>query len=375
MPPEAPKQAAHRVCVINCSDSCENSGFMWQRALGFLRSNNYEVGDELDGSDTILVNTCCVTQGRIKQAQETLAVARRTRPDARVIIFGCLAGLSDASNLGKDIVLIGPHSIEDLQNHFPHQVPLTEATSSSLDAEALCPYQQKVNNQDAFVMIAQGCVNGCSYCNIKRAKGNVLSVPPAAICAAIEAGLKQGREEFVLLADDCGSYGADIGTDLLALLRAIRNVDARVRIKLHSLFPGEFLEMADGITELAAAGLLSYTSIPVQSGSSRVLKLMNRDYDIAAVGARLAELKARAPGTWLHTHFIVGFPGETEADFKASLDLVPHFDEVLFLAYSDNPGTRAARLDTKVDAAVVRARLAEVKRQFPGAGVTVVAET
>ena len=367
-------QPGHRVCAINCSDTCENSGFLWQRALGFLRTNNYDVGPEIDGSDTILVNTCCVTQGRIKQVQEAVTAARRARPQARVIIFGCLAGLSDATALGKDVFLVGPHSLADLQSHFPHQVPLTETVSGVLDAEALCPYQQKVNNQDAFVMIAQGCINGCSYCNIKRAKGNVSSMSQEAICAAIEQGLAQGRHEFVLLADDCGSYGADAGTNLLDLLRAVRGIDPRVRVKLHSLFPGEFLEMAAGITELAASGLISYANIPLQSGSPRVLAMMNRGYDIAAVTARIAELKARAPGTWLHTHFIVGFPGETESDFAASLQLAPLFDEVLFLAYSDNPGTKASRLDEKVDAAVVRARLAEVKRRLPGPGVTVVTD-
>ncbi len=369
------QHSRHRVCVINCSDTCENSGFMWQRALRFLRANHYDVGSELDGCETILVNTCCVTQGRIKQAQETVTAARRTRPQARVIIFGCLAGLSDASVLGKDVVLVGPHSLADLQHHFPYQVPLVETVSGMLDAEALCPYQQKVTNLDAFVLIAQGCVNGCSYCNIKRAKGNVSSVRREAICAAIEQGLARGRDEFVLLADDCGSYGADVGSDLLDLLRAIRRIDRRVRVKLHSLFPGEFLAMAAGITELAAGGLISYANIPVQSGSQRVLAMMERDYDIAAVTARLAELKARAPGAWLHTHFIVGFPGETESDFAASLQLVPRFDEVLFLAYSDNPGTRAARLDSKVDGVVVRARLADVKRRFPDSRVTVVADT
>jgi len=365
----------HRVCVINCSDTCENSGFMWQRVLGFLRANNYDVGPALDGCQTILVNTCCVTQGRIKQAQETIAAARRAGPHARVIIFGCLAGLSDARALGNDVVLIGPHSLADLQQHFPYQVPLAESVSGTLDAEALCPYQQKVNNQDAFVLIAQGCVNNCSYCNIKRAKGNVSSVQRTAICAAIEQGLAHGRQEFVLLADDCGSYGADVGTNLLDVLDAIAKIDRRVRVKLHSLFPGEFLAMAAGLIELAAGGLISYANIPVQSGSQRVLAMMNRNYDIAAVAARLAQLRARAPATWLHTHFIVGFPGETDADFAASLRLVPQFDEVLFLAYSDNPGTRAARLDSKVDAAVVRARLAEVKRRFPSSCVTVISDT
>jgi len=345
---------------------------MWQRALGFFRANGYEIAKEVERCDAVVLNTCCVTQGRIQQAKETVDKVRRKNPQARIVLFGCLAALEDDGGLGADVIRIGPHDTAELQVHFPHRIPLADSVCGSLGGEALCPYQQRVNNRDSFVLIAQGCVNNCSYCNIKRAKGYVASVPAHAICGAIKEGLAHGRQEFVLLADDCGSYGKDTGTNLLDLLREIRSLDDRVQVKLHSVFPSAFVDMAEEMIDLAADGLISYANIPLQSGAPRILEMMNRSYDIRAVSDLIRELKAKAPKVWLHSHFIVGFPSETEDEFAASLDLVTLFDEVLFLAYSDNPGTRAAGFEPKIAASVTQQRLEKVKRRFPGPEVTIV---
>jgi tRNA A37 methylthiotransferase MiaB len=209
---------------------------------------------------------------------------------------------------------------------------------------------------DYYVLIAQGCSNRCSYCNINRSKGPVRSEPPEIIEAEIAAGLARGARQFALLADDCGSYGHDCGSDLARLMERLFAIGDDFTLKLGYLYPGFLVNHFDAVERLFATGRISFANIPVQSGSQRLLDLMNRRYPIATVLEMVRRLRAAAPSSRLCTHLLMNFPTETRGDFFQTMAAAEHFGEALFLHYSDNEGTAAAALVPKVPADEARRR-------------------
>ena len=200
-------------------------------------------------------------------------------------------------------------------------------------------------------------MNNCSFCTIRNAKGRVLSRRPEEILADVRRLAASGAREITLLSDECGSYGADIGTDLSGLLAKIAAADAKIRIKISTLYPGALLRLFPGLRPVFAAGRISYINIPLQSGSQRILGLMARRYDIKRVLKTVGEIRALSPKTWIYTHIIINFPTETHAEFLESLKASLYFNERMYIDYSDNRGTRASLLKPKVGRAEGRKRL------------------
>jgi MiaB/RimO family radical SAM methylthiotransferase len=344
----------------------------------FFLVNGYVLVDEIDDSDIILVNSCCVTEDMLAASRADLDSASTRAKGRRIVLFGCMAGLPLPELAGRDdLIIIGPEdpdALNELDQRFSHHVPV-----SRIDVHQLPPafYEpsQGLGYQDFFVMIAYGCANSCSYCNIRRVKGDVRSRPREVILAEIHQGLSLGKKEFVLVADDCASYGRDRGTDLTRLLEDIFAVADGFRIKLGYLFPGFVLSHFDRLKGLFATGRISYVNIPVQSGSQRILDLMNRRYEIGGIRDAVRRLRAVAPHTPFCTHFMINFPTESEADFQDCLTLADEFEGVIFLNYSDNRGTVAAGIHPKVPEQEVRRRLDlasdYVNRRRPGSGVVI----
>ena len=154
--------------------------------------------------------------------------------------------------------------------------------------------------------------------------------------------------EFVLLSDDCGSYGLDIGSNFARLIKEVVALDNRIRVKINYFFPGDLLRLYPDLREVFRQGKVVYINVPIQSGSARILKLMNRHYDPVQLKAVLQEIKALCPKIWLHTHIIIYFPTETCRDFRQSLKLATIFDDFILYPYSDNPLTPAFNITPKV---------------------------
>ena len=186
-------------------------------------------------------------------------------------------------------------------------------------------------------------MRGC-YCNIKHAKGEVQSRTVNEIVEDIRARVTDDTHEFILMADDCGSYGRDIRTNIVSLVRRIFESDSRIKLRLHYVFPRVLIDYEQAFHELFSTGRITYVNFPIQSGSQRILNLMNRPYDIVQVLHSVSCIRRMSPQTWLYTHIIVNFPTETGKDLKASLHAAEVFDEALFMNYSKNPLTPAFRL-------------------------------
>ncbi|MBN2568645.1 MAG: radical SAM protein [Deltaproteobacteria bacterium] len=344
------------IFIIDQSKRCEPSAFLFTRVVKFLLVNGYNITNDIDKCETILVNTCCVTEDKIAASRAGLNFARDRGKGKRIILFGCMASLPLPSLNREDLICIGPKNIDELDAHFPHHSSINDIPVNRLLPELYEP-GQGLGYGDYFIMIAQGCSNRCSYCNIKRSKGDVRSEPFETILPQILSGISMGVREFALLADDCASYGHDLGTDLVRLIEQLFAAGPDFKLKLGYIFPQFLIEHFDGLKAVFRTGRIRYVNIPVQSGSQRILGLMNRRYSIGGVMEAVKKLRDIVTQTIFCTHIMLNFPTESHDDFLMSLAIADRFDEVLFLHYSDNQDTAAAGIFPKVPILEVRRRL------------------
>ncbi len=345
------------IFILDASKRCEPSAFLFTQAVQFFRANGYATANDIDHSDIILVNTCCVTEDKIATSKAALDYATGRGDGKQVVLFGCMASLPPLPGLERDdVICIGPKNLTDLDVHFPHHTSITSISVHQLHPGLYAP-GQGLGYGDYFILIAQGCSNRCSYCNIKRAKGEVRSEPAGVILQHLREGLSRGARNFALLADDCASYGSDLGTGLVQLIKGLFAAGNDFNLKLGYLYPQFLLTQVAGLSEIFRTGRIRYVNIPVQSGSQRILGLMNRRYSIDSVMEAVRRLRTAAPQTTFCTHIMINFPTESHNDFHKSLALADNFDEVVFLNYSDNRGTPAAGLLPKVAEPEVRRRL------------------
>ena len=271
-------------------------------------------------------------------------------PAKRIVVFGCLAGYCPELARHANVVLVPPGGTDRLSDLFAGGVAMGEVPMEAppVRMESVQDPQGQ-RPSDAHLLISQGCVHHCTYCNVKLVKGAVRSRPLAELRREAVRLVEQGEREIMLLADDCGSWGRDLGSDFAALVAELVAIDERVKWKVYYLFPGLFLEYSERLWQPLADGRLSYLCVPMQSGSRRILNLMNRNYDPDRVAERLHALRAANPAVYLFSHFIFDFPSESVEEFELSLRLMPLFDACLLVEYSDNPHTRAARLPDRCD--------------------------
>jgi threonylcarbamoyladenosine tRNA methylthiotransferase CDKAL1 len=344
------------IFIIDPSKRCEPSAFLFTKAVNFFLVNGYRMANDIDNCETILVNTCCVTEDKIAASKAALDFAIARGKGKRIVLFGCMASLPLPRLERADMIFIGPKNLDELDTHFPHQTSVNDILANKLSPNLYEP-GQGLGCEDYFVMISQGCSNQCSYCNIKRSKGEVRSEPVETILPQIRKGFALGVREFVLLADDCASYGHDLGTDLVQLIEQLFSAGSGFRLKLGYVFPQFLLTHFNGLKTIFGTGRIRYVNIPVQSGSQRILELMNRRYPIDRVMEAVQQLRGVAPQTTFCTHIMINFPTESHDDFLMSLTVADGFDEVLLLHYSDNQGALAASILPKVSEPEVRRRL------------------
>jgi len=204
-----------------------------------------------------------------------------------------------------------------------------------------------MSGRTAIVKIAEGCRGHCSYCIVRRARGELRSRPPAEVVAAVRRAVAAGAVEIFLTAQDTGAYGMDIGCDLPALIGRVNDIGGDFRVRVGMMNPFSIGEM---VPQLSAALRLPrvyrFAHIPVQSGSDRVLRLMDRPYTAEGYSALIARLREDVPGITFSTDYITGFPTETDDDFRLTMDDLRRNRplKVNITRFSPRPGTPAAAL-------------------------------
>lgn len=318
----------------------------------------YEIVDFTDEADVYLINTCTVTHVSDRKSRAIIRRAAR-HPHALVAVTGCMAQIAAkelAGIEGIDLIVsnLDKENIADIIEELdPEQEkPVIIERLSDKDRK-LRPvlYSRLHERTRAFVKIQDGCESGCSYCIVPRARGPVRSKLPENVLQEIEQLLNLGYREIVLTGIHTGFYGKDLDNwDLLRLLdKILAEVGGDYRLRLSSLEP---LEVSRELINLIASNsrMCRHFHIPLQSGSNRILKEMNRRYSRENYHDLLQGIAARIPGVALTTDVMVGFPGEDEKDFKDTYDLInslPFMDLHVF-PYSKRPGTRAASMTPQV---------------------------
>lgn len=310
--------------------------------------------DDLDGADVAIVHTCCVRQSaedRIFGQLGQLKRWKRERPGRILGVTGCMAQLHGDALIKRcphvDFVL-GTARLGELVSAVASRWP------SSLPEQPRAPRPSPLT---ALVPVMHGCDNFCSYCIVPYVRGRERSRPVADVLGEIRAALANGCREVTLLGQNVNSYAHGFA----ALLRAVDALDGLARVRFMTSHPKD---LGDDLIDALATGrhLCEHVHLPVQHGSDAILAAMNRHYTVGQYRRLLDKLRDRVPGVAVTTDLIVGFPGESDDDFAATLDLVRHarFDAAYTFLYSPRSGTPAAALPHQVDDALKHARLQQL---------------
>jgi MiaB/RimO family radical SAM methylthiotransferase len=323
---------------------CDNNGYLSTQIHNFFALNGHDMVDTPESADAIVISTCGFDQER---ENTSISIAgqyiQRFSGKKKVIICGCLTKINpDRFDLSQ-VDLIGPKELHKFNEIFNPVIYIEDISGSDLNEQFI---DSNYGFVDAYYLqICQGCVNNCSYCAIKKAKGHVTSKPIDRVVREMVQGRDKGYKRFMLLADDCGSYGADIGVDFADLLNELQHHD--VRLNINYIEPRGFQKLYPKIDK-AVFDHIDFMNIPVQTTSKRILELMNRHYDVAEITDITKEIKAHTPHVYLETHAIYGFPSETFEEFNDSFRLVSDFDSVIYFYYTDRNNVKSSLLPGKI---------------------------
>lgn len=355
-------------CQMNVADT--------DRIFQVLGPLRYQPTEDPSRADLILLNTCSV---RDKAEQKMLSELGRLAPlkdyNAELIlgVAGCVAQQEGARLLDKvpylDLVM-GPDNIAQLPELLDRVrrggARVAETTfANRKDYEFIETIPQVVGKVSEFITIMKGCDKVCTFCIVPFTRGREVSKPADLVIREVETLVASGMRDVTLLGQNVNSYGKDRERQphFAELLRAVDAVAGLERLRFTTSHPTDCTdELIDCFGELRT--LCESFHLPVQCGSDRVLEAMRRPYTIEHYLGRVARLRERVPSIGLTTDIIVGFPGETEADFEATLELLRQvrYDSIYSFKYSPRPGTRAAAMDDDVPEAEKTRRLAEVQR-------------
>ena len=345
-----------------------------ERLAGLLEAAGYEKAPDGSDADVVVFNTCAVRENADNKLYGNLghlAPVKAARPGMQIAVGGCLAQKDRATITAKapwvDVVF-GTHNIGSLptlleraRHNRAAQVEIVEALEefpSALPAARESAYA-------AWVSISVGCNNTCTFCIVPSLRGKEVDRRPGDILAEVQSLVDQGVLEVTLLGQNVNAYGvsfADPETPsdrgaFAALLRACGRIDGLERVRFTSPHPAEFTD--DVIEAMAATpNVCPALHMPLQSGSDRMLKAMRRSYRAERYLGIIDRVRAAMPHAAITTDIIVGFPGETEEDFQATLDVVrrARFSSAFTFQYSKRPGTPAAELPDQLSKEVVQQR-------------------
>ncbi len=346
-------------CQMNAHDSERIKGMLEELGLGEAPAQ--------EEADVLVFNTCTIREKPDRRFAAHLAQARALKerePDKVIAVGGCYAEAQRERlfSLYPFVdVAFGPGSI-------PHLGEWLGAGGLGVERSAFGTAEDRAfagrlprhreRRFQAWVQISMGCNSVCAYCIVPAVRGREVSRRPGEILAEVEGLARDGVREITLLGQNVNSYGRDVGSDFAELLRACDAVEGIERIRFTSPHPKDF--RAPVIAAMAdCAAVCEHAHLPLQSGSTRVLKAMRRTYSRERYMRLVDELRAAIPDLALTTDLIVGFPGETDGEFEETVSAVEQvgYDGAFTFVYSPRQGTEAASLPDQIPEEVKRERI------------------
>ncbi|NLM26009.1 MAG: tRNA (N6-isopentenyl adenosine(37)-C2)-methylthiotransferase MiaB [Firmicutes bacterium] len=349
-------------CQMNAHDS--------EVITGILLSLGYQETDSVEDAELILYNTCSVRENPERKVYGQISrfkALKEQKPGLIIGICGCMTQQKDEQ---EAILKKLPHVDLIFGTHNIHRLP--ELLERALDGERVIEVWEdtdeivedlpvrRSNNLKAFVNIIYGCTNFCSYCIVPYTRGKEISRQPEAIINEVTSLAQEGFKEVTLLGQNVNSYGKDLGLnmDFADLLKQLNDIPGLERIRFTTSHPKDMKDsLIDALANLPK--VCEHLHLPVQSGSNRILKLMNRGYTREYYLDLVRKIKEAVPNISLTTDLIVGFPGETEEDFQDTLDLIREvgFSSSFTFIFSPRNGTPAATMSEQIPEEVKKDRI------------------
>jgi ribosomal protein S12 methylthiotransferase len=358
---------------------CPKAGSDSERILTQLRAEGYEISNSYEQSDLVVVNTCGFIDSAVQESLD--AIGEALNKNGKVIVTGCLGAKKDVVTDAHPSVLAvtGPHALEEVMGHVHTHLPKPHDPYTDL----VPPQGIRLTPKHyAYLKISEGCNHRCSFCIIPSMRGDLVSRPIGDVLNEAESLVNAGVSEILVISQDTSAYGVDmkfrkgfwngrpVRTHMTELSKALGELGVWVR--LHYVYP--YPHVDDVIPLMAEGAILPYLDVPFQHASPEVLKAMKRPASSENNLARIKAWREICPEIAIRSTFIVGFPGETEDDFKMLLDFMEEaqLDRVGCFAYSAVDGATANHLPNPVAEEIKQERLSrfmEVQERISAAKV------
>ncbi|HET7816211.1 MAG TPA: tRNA (N6-isopentenyl adenosine(37)-C2)-methylthiotransferase MiaB [Sphingomicrobium sp.] len=352
------------------SFGCQMNVYDGERMGELLGAHGMAEAAAQEDADLVVLNTCHIREKAAEKAYSEVGRLRRADGSKPLVaLAGCVAQAEGAEAKRRSAMIdlvVGPQAYHRL----PEMVAAASAGQRPVDTDmpAISKFDALPTRRraapSAFLTVQEGCDKFCTYCVVPYTRGAEISRPFADILAEAQALVERGAREIVLLGQNVNAW-SDGTRGLAGLIRALARIDGLERIRYTTSHP------ADMTDELVAAHgevdkLMPYLHLPVQSGSDRILKAMNRSHTAETYLAILDRMRAARPDIALSGDFIVGFPGETEEDFEATLKIVDavRYASAYSFKYSPRPGTPAAVMEDQIPAEIMEDRLARLQARI-----------
>ena len=334
-----------------------------EKIAGQLRDLGYEETQIAEDADVIVFNTCCVRENAEQHAFGNIGMYKKLKKEKRDLIIAVCGCMTQQGEFAKKLsatfpfvdVIIGTYNIDEFGKILQKTIDTKKRVVEILDkngeiCEEITPYRSSYPN--AWVNIAYGCNNFCSYCIVPYVRGRERSRLPENVVDEVKNLVNEGYKEITLLGQNVNSYGHDLknGVSFSSLLDEIGKIDGKFRLRFMSNHPKDLTE--DVIEAIKRNPHACHAiHLPVQSGSNRILSLMNRRYSVEKYLSQIDSIRKIIPDCAITTDIIVGFPTETENDFLDTVNLVEKvkFDGAFTFVYSKREGTKAAIMEGQID--------------------------
>lgn len=350
-------------CQMNVHES--------EKIAGQLQTLGYEETQTAEDADVIVFNTCCVRENAEQHAFGNIGMYKKLKKEKKDLVIAVCGCMTQQGEFAKKLsatfpfvdVIIGTYNIDEFGKILQKTIDTKKRVVEILDkngeiCEEITPYRSSYPN--AWVNIAYGCNNFCSYCIVPYVRGRERSRLPENIVDEVKNLVNEGYKEITLLGQNVNSYGRDLknGVSFSSLLDEIGKIDGKFRLRFMSNHPKDLTE--DVIEAIKRNPHACHAiHLPVQSGSNRILSLMNRRYSVEKYLSQIDSIRKIIPDCAITTDIIVGFPTETEEDFIDTVKLVEtvKFDGAFTFVYSKREGTKAAIMDGQIDPEIQKDRI------------------
>ncbi len=347
------------VYTLGCKVNIYESEYI----ISLLKKNNYEIVDFDTKADIYIINTCSVTNESDRKDRKIINEAKKKNSDAIIVVMGCYSQVNP-DLIDADIIIGNKDKskiidlIEDYIKEKKQIKKIYDLKNVSFEDMTIDGFE---NHTRAFVKIQEGCNAFCSYCIIPYTRGRLRSKGIDETISEISNLVNNGYKEIVLTGIHTGRYGIENNTSLEELLLKLVEIPNIFRIRLSSI---EINEITDGIIDLIKNNkiMAKHLHIPLQSGSNKILKLMNRKYDVEYFINKVNKIRTEIPDISITTDLIVGFPNENEEDFNDTLKVLEEikFTKIHTFPYSKRKGTPAASMPNQVDGNIKKERVHKV---------------